>query len=183
MSVAVMPDRPASPGKHHVPAAGRGASHALDFWPLAIFTDDRVRGTARGLSGEDVTILIHSDQVRGRFSLVQHHVPAAHRSLMLSHDESDIVLNVAAGDIEIMLDDERRQLTAGAFVAIPRATLFGWHNRSSTGTLLVATYLSSSLEPLLQAAQGCCDLDDLRHVAASFKIRIPRDQPGRGSVI
>jgi len=121
---------------------------------------------------------VHSDQVRGRFSIVQHHVPASHRSLMLSHDETDIILNVVSGEIEIRLDHERRRLTSGSFVAIPRATLFGWHNRSSAVALVVATYLSSSLEPLLQAAQGCCGLDELRHVAASFKIRIPDDLAG-----
>ena len=155
----------------------------MDFWPSAIFTDGLARGLARGLSGEDLRILVHSDQVRGRFSLVQHHIPASHRSLMLSHDEADILLHLVAGEIDIRLGDEERCLSAGGFVAIPRATLFGWHNRSSTVAVLVATYLSSSLEPLLQAAQGCCGFDDLRQVAASFKIRIPEDQPGCGSFL
>jgi uncharacterized cupin superfamily protein len=102
---------------------------------------------------------------------------------MLSYDESDILLHLAAGEIELRLDDERRRLSAGSFVAIPRAALFGWHNGSGAVAVLAATYLSSSLEALLQAAQGCCSLDDLRLVAATFGVRIPEDQPGDSSTM
>lgn len=180
MSLATISDDQSGRGRF-----GRSASHLreqrmqiLESWPSVVFTDGWARGLTRGLSGEELSIIVHSDQVRGRFSLVQHHIPASHRSLMLSHDEADIVLNMASGEIDIRLDQEMRRLVTGSFVAIPRGTLFGWHNQSSSAALLVATYLSSSLEALLHAAQGCSDLGDLRHVAASFKIRIPEEQPG-----
>lgn len=169
-----------APGQRSEPVRQR-LERALVRWPEPIVTEGHARSRTRGLSGEDIQIFIHSDQVGGRFSLIHHYIAPGRWSLLQRYEECDLLLTVLAGDIELACNGDTTLLPLHASVAIARDSQFGWHNAGKVEARLAATYFQGGHEQLLRAALHCCDIEELQYIARTYGVHLAsRTRPFTG---
>jgi quercetin dioxygenase-like cupin family protein len=80
-----------------------------------------------------VVVVAGGDQTAGRFAMVEWHMapppapgPPEHR-----HHREDEAVPVLDGELDVLVDETTRHLTAGGFMFVPRMT---WHTVANVGT-------------------------------------------------
>jgi quercetin dioxygenase-like cupin family protein len=103
--------------------------------------------------GETATILVHSERVDGRYTIMEHSIAPESGPPLHSHIEEEIFA-VLDGVITFVNGDDRFEGAAGTVVVIPAGTAHTWANLSGEQARMRSMFTPGGIEKLFSNLAG-----------------------------
>jgi quercetin dioxygenase-like cupin family protein len=103
--------------------------------------------------GESATILVHSERVDGRYTIMEHRIAPESGPPLHSHVEEEIFA-VLDGVITFVNGDDRFEGAAGTVVVIPAGTAHTWANLSGKQARMRSMFTPGGIEKLFSNLAG-----------------------------
>jgi quercetin dioxygenase-like cupin family protein len=120
--------------------------------------------------GERSVIRVHSDQVGGRYTIMEHAIAPGASPPLHSHREEE-VFEVLAGTMTFVCGDDRFEGAAGTVVIVPPEMPHSWANLSGQEVRLRTTFTPGGLEPMFQSFAGMLPMG-IAALAATYGSKI-----------
>jgi quercetin dioxygenase-like cupin family protein len=142
--------------------AAASARHHIELLPTWVASDRAApRAPRRSVNvfGLNIRLLLTSDETRGQFCVAEVTARPGDAVLPHSHRREDEIFHVLDGAFEFELPSRTVVAPAGTFVHVPRNTMHGFRNVSSTSAKLLDMHTPGGFESFFVEA-GASDLSD-----------------------
>ena len=120
--------------------------------------------------GESATIRVHSDQVGGRFAIVESRLSPNAATPLHSHREEEI-FEILEGVVTFVCGEDRFEATSGSIVVAPAGVAHLWANLSGCPARMRALFVPGGVEQLLPRVAGLSPAE-LNEMALSYGTRV-----------
>jgi quercetin dioxygenase-like cupin family protein len=120
--------------------------------------------------GESATIRVHSDQVGGRFSIVESQLSPNASTPLHSHREEE-VFEVLEGVVTFVCGEDRFEAPSGSIVIAPAGVAHLWANLSGGPARMRVLFFPGGVERMLAGVAGLSPVE-LNEMALSYGTKV-----------